>query len=178
MEKIMETREKTLNSLFTMLKGLSYEWCFKWASELGSVIFADNEAHMPQDTFKVVSTNEEWFDTALDLYNDYVQLAIGHIEVRYFPCFTIKDGCLSDVTGFFDADDSSYFNENDRGIVVDSEKALYFYDKITEQERHAVEVLFSILQDNIAANPDDSIEVSDLHFEKRVSYVKIERLEV
>lgn len=77
MEKIMKTREKTLNSLFTMLKGLSHEWCFKWTSALGSVIFADNEAHMPQDTFKVASTNEEWFDTALSLYSDYVQLAIG-----------------------------------------------------------------------------------------------------
>lgn len=99
------------------------------------------------------------------------------VEVRYFPCFTIKDSCLGDVTGFFDADDSSYFNENDRGIVVDSEKAFYFYDKVTEQERHAMKVLFSILQDEIAANPDDSIKVSDFRFERRVSYVKIERLE-
>lgn len=77
MEKIMKTREKTLNSLFTILKGLSHEWCFKWTSALGSVIFADNEAHMPQDTFKVISTNEERFDMALSLYSDYVQLAIG-----------------------------------------------------------------------------------------------------
>ena len=80
MEKIMKTREKTLNNLFTMLKGLSHEWCFKWTSVLGSVIFADNEAHMPQDIFKVVSTNEEWFDMALSLYSDYVQLAIGFDE--------------------------------------------------------------------------------------------------
>lgn len=77
MEKIMETREKTLNNLFTMLKGLSHEWCFKWTSALGSIIFADNEAHMPQDIFKAVSTNEEWFDTALSLCSDYIQLAIG-----------------------------------------------------------------------------------------------------
>ena len=77
MEKILKTREKTLNNLFTMLKGLSHEWCFKWTSALGSVIFADNEVHMPQDIFKVASTNEEWFDTALSLYSDYVQLAIG-----------------------------------------------------------------------------------------------------
>lgn len=77
MEKIMKTREKTLNSLLTMLKGLSHEWCFKWTAALGSVIFADNEGYMPQDTFKVASTSEEWFDTALSLYSDYVQLAIG-----------------------------------------------------------------------------------------------------
>ena len=80
MKKIMETRAKTLNNLFIMLKGLSHEWCFKWTSVLGSVIFADNEAHMPQDIFKVVSTNEEWFDMALSLYSDYVQLAIGFDE--------------------------------------------------------------------------------------------------
>lgn len=80
MEKIMKTREKILNNLFTMLKGLSYEWCFKWTSVLGSVIFTDNEAHMQQDIFKAVSTNEEWFDTALSLYSDYVQLAVGFDE--------------------------------------------------------------------------------------------------
>lgn len=77
MEMIMKTREKTLNDLFTMLKGLSHEWCFKWTSALGSIIFADNEAHMPQDIFKAVSTNEEWFDMALSLCSDYIQLAIG-----------------------------------------------------------------------------------------------------
>lgn len=77
MKKIMETREKTLNNLFTVLKSLSHDWCLKWISVLGSTVFADNEAHIPSVIFKAISTNEDWFGMALNLYSDYVQLAIG-----------------------------------------------------------------------------------------------------
>lgn len=100
------------------------------------------------------------------------------VEVRYFPCFTIKDSCLGEATGFFDADDCSYFNENDRGIVVDSEQALYAYGELTKKDIKVFETLYQNLVDEIAANPDDSLKVTDFRFERRVSYVKIERLEV
>lgn len=101
----------------------------------------------------------------------------NRVEVRYFPCFTIKDDCLGETIGFFDADDCSYFNENDRGIVVDSEQAFYVYDKLTKQDIEVFKTLYQSLVDGIAANPDDSLKVTDFRFEKRVSYVKIERLE-
>ena len=102
----------------------------------------------------------------------------NRVEIRYFPCFTIKDSCLGEVTGFFDADDCSYFNENDRGVVVDSERALYVYDKLTKKDIKVFKTLYQNLVDEIAANPDDSLKVTDFRFERRVSYVKIERLEV
>lgn len=102
----------------------------------------------------------------------------NRVEVRYFPCFTIKDSCLGEVTGFFDADDCSYFNENDRGIVVDSEQALYAYGELTKKDIKVFKTLYQNLVNEIAANPDDSLKVTDFRFERRVSYVKIERLEV
>ena len=92
----------------------------------------------------------------------------NRVEVRYFPCFTIKDSCLGEVTGFFD---------NDRGVVVDSERALYVYDKLTKKDIKVFKTLYQNLVDKIAANPDDSLKVTDFRFERRVSYVKIERLE-
>lgn len=101
----------------------------------------------------------------------------SRVEVRYFPCFTIKDSYLGDVTGFFDADDSCYFNENDRGIVVDSEQALYAYGELTKKDIKVFKTLYQNLVNEIAANPDDSLKVTDFRFERRVSYVKIERLE-
>ena len=102
----------------------------------------------------------------------------NRVEVRYFPCFTIKDSCLGEVTGFFNADDCSYFNENDRGVVVDSERALCVYDKLTKKDMEVLKTLYQNLVDEIAANPDDSLKVTDFRFERRVSYVRIERLEV
>lgn len=101
----------------------------------------------------------------------------NRVEVRYFPCFTIKDSCLGEVTGFFDADDCSYFNENDRGIVVDSEQALYAYGELTKKDIKVFKTLYQNLVNEIATNPDDSLKVTDFRFERRVSYVKIERLE-
>lgn len=98
-------------------------------------------------------------------------------EVRYFPCFTIKIPNLGEITAFFDADDPNYFNENDRGIVVNKESALYFYDTLTEKDRYVAKQLFTRLVDAVQENTDETIQISDFHFEKHTSYVTIERLE-
>lgn len=98
-------------------------------------------------------------------------------EVRYFPCFTIKIPNLGEITAFFDADDPNYFNENDRGIVVNKESALYFYDTLTEKNRCVAKQLFTRLVDAVQENTDETIQISDFHFEKHTSYVTIERLE-
>lgn len=99
------------------------------------------------------------------------------IEVRYFPCFTIKVPNLGEITAFFDADDPNYFNENDRGIVVNKESALYFYETLTEKDRHVARQLFTRLVDAVQENTDETIQISDFRFEKHTSYVTIERLE-
>ena len=98
-------------------------------------------------------------------------------EVRYFPCFAIKIPNLGEITAFFDADDPNCFNENDRGIVVNKESALYFYDTLTEKDRYVAKQLFTRLVDAVQENTDETIQISDFHFEKHTSYVTIERLE-